>query len=275
MNIIKSIIVLFICFFLVHCSDNKNIERNLDEKMLKVVFSINNHHLQYQAEIDYLRKHSIKTMSFATHKFGSSEKDSVTYLQYNPKGLIEKRTTTECTTAGCLPYITRQEFEYNIDSIILFRNYTYKRKYPSTRSYWLLDDLSQLAELDYEEYNYKNDTVNIVSAPFSWNYIHNTDGKLKKIITKVNTTNQIDTMKYQYEKSSIDMQLISTMYDFIPITKYIIEDNSIIIKYKRKGPELISEKWNYNSEGLLNERINYRNGEEYSVTEITYEYFEN
>jgi hypothetical protein len=239
--------------------------------MLEIAFYYDQHHFQSEAEISLLKKHKIKFASVLIERVLKNETDSVTFLNYNNKGQITSRVTTECATVGCLPYIIRQEFIYESDRIKQLNDYTFKYKYDSVIDYWSVNDTSKLLLFDWEDYTYEEDTVWVESGTFTWKHLVNNQGNVIKNLHEPKSTSQYANSDYIYSDSSIVTKIKNSSSDSEFIEQLKTTDYNKVLETIDYGKDKIFEReFIFDSRGLLSELLNYLNGELTSKTKIEY-----
>ena len=245
--------------------------------ILSIVISYGIPHLQPEQEIDILKRNKIKSMSLVERNMKNHNLDSLTFLEYDKEGRIIRRTTKECTTMGCLPYMNRQTFDYNGNRIIKMKDFVFRYKENSTYTKWTLKDTSRLKMIDWEDYSYNEDTTRVESGPFVWRYIKNRNGDIVKQICRAKTNNQLLIINYNYNNSIITASIVTKFNNHTSsapyIIKYIADGNQVLIKTKNGKGKNLDSKWVFNSKDLPVERITYKNGEIYEKAKIAYAYY--
>ena len=228
--------------------------------------------LQSKTESELLKKHRIKSMSLVIQKTDSTELDSITFLEFDKTGRIIRRTTTENTTVGCLPYMLRQEFTYDQNKIKKVTNYTFRHMANSVLENWMTRDTSRLLMFDWEDYSYNNDTIFVESGFAVWKIIKDADGNIIKKTTSFKTNDQQAVFDYNYGPSSITMQMITSTYEKPILAKYEVSDNTVLLSGNKGEDEYIIENV-FDEKGLLKSKIRYLNKEKTSVVVVTYSYY--
>lgn len=158
MNILKIFLLLPILIVFYSCHSDL-VTKKYETTILKNAVSFSIPQFQNNEEIELIKKHKIKSISYISFGNDSTDIDSLTYVEYDLEGRILRRTTKENTTQGCLPYMMRQEFAYEGNKIKKVTDYTFKYVANSTLENWLLRDTTQLEMFDWEDYSYNGDTV--------------------------------------------------------------------------------------------------------------------
>lgn len=265
-------LILSISFFLLNQTEvNKGLTLT---EMLEIAANFDNIHIQHRAQIELNKKYGIKSAKYLITKGNKAKVDSATFIQYRKDGLVESMTTTECTTQGCLPYITKQLYFYDEEGKTKqIQHFRFKKKYKSKLKYWSIQDTSQLNKFDWEDFNYFDDSLNVESGPFIFSYQFNSEGKLVKISNLMKTNNQLSVKKIIYSQNSLTTQYESTSYEDKFVNEYVVERNKVILTGS------INEKFNYKTEfifddrGLITKMNTFENGKLKSVKKIYYTYF--
>ena len=150
MNILKYFLFLPILLVLYSCHSDL-VTKEYETTILKNAVSFSIPEFQNNEEIELIKKHKVKSVSYIAHNIAVNEIDSLTFVEYDMDGKILRRTTMENTTQGCLPYMMRQEFSYEGDRIKKVTNYTFKYVANSTLENWLLTDTTKLKMFDWED----------------------------------------------------------------------------------------------------------------------------
>lgn len=246
--------------------------------ILSIVISYGIPHLQSEQEIDILKRNKIKSMSLVERNMKNHNLDSLTFLEYDKEGRIIRRTTKECTTFGCLPYMNREVFSYKGNKIIKMKDYLFRYKEYSTYAKWTLKDTSRLNMFDWEDYSYKKETIRVESGSTVWKYIKGGNGNIVKQVCRAKSNNQLLIINYNYNDSIITASILTKFNNHTSsdpyIIKYIADGNQVLIKTKNGKGENLDSKWVFNSKDLPVERITYKNGKIYEKTKISYAYYE-
>jgi hypothetical protein len=241
------------------------------QDILELAFSYHFQHFQSPLEQQLLVKYKIKAAAFVTERILKNEIDSTTYLLFDELGNIKSRTTTECTTVGCLPFRIRQEYIYNDNRISKIIDYTFKYKYKYVLDYWKLRDTNNLSIFDWEDYVYNNDTIKIESGSQAFEYVIDKNGNVisKKLRRKSN--DQISEVKYHHKNSKIVWEIKNDLPDKSSEVNYTVnEDNKVLFTRKITKHKIYSIEYIFNDKGLLEEIINYENGNIESKTKVKY-----
>lgn len=240
--------------------------------ILSTTFLKNMPQLQSKNESELFKKHRIKSMSLVIQKTDSTELDSITFLEFDKTGRIIRRTTTENTTVGCLPYMLRQEFTYDQNKIRKVINYTFRHKASSVLENWMTRDTSRLMIFDWEDYSYNNDTTFVESGFAVWKFIKDANGNIVKKTTRFKTNNQLAVFDYTYSPSSIVARMESSSYDKPNIWNYTVINNIVFISGKNGNNNYRIENV-YDKNGFLRSKIRYFDEEKTSEAIVTYSYY--
>jgi hypothetical protein len=260
-----------ILYLLISCTNEQKSAAINKKDILEIAFSYHFQHFQSPLEQQLLLKYKIKSAAFVTERILKNEIDSTTYLFYDKEGRLKSRTTTECTTVGCLPYRIRQEYIYNGNRINRINDYTFKYKYKYVSYYWMLSDLNALSIFDWEDYIYKNDTIRIESGSQAFEYVVDKNENIisKKLRTKTN--NQMVEVEYHHSNSNIVWEIKNDLPDKSSEVNYKVTDNNKVLFTRKITPQKIySTEYIFNGEGLLAEILDYVNNNIESKTKVTY-----
>ncbi len=259
----------FIVFLLLFCTQNNENLQLSDKEKLEIALYQSFPHFQSNAEIKLLKKYKIKTASFIKENLINNKIDSTTFLVFDNKGRILKRTTSECTTAGCLPYIIRQKFIYKNNKLLRMQNLSYKKKFKSVLPYWTLSDTNKLSKFDWEDYSYQPNIVRVESGPFIWKYQNNQHGNIVEILDSVKSTGQVSKTLIQYSDTSITLSIIHIPQDSALKITYKLQNEKVILN-DSSGNEKRQTKYVFNHNGLLEKKLFFINNKLISKTSITY-----
>ena len=261
---------LILCLFISCTNEKKTIPINKQD-ILEIVFSYHFQHFQSPLEQQLLKKFKIRSAAFVTERILKNEIDSTTYLLFDDVGHIKSRTTTECTTVGCLPYRIRQEYIYSNDKISKINDYTFKYKYKSVSEYWMLRDTNALSIFDWEDYAYNNDTIRIESGSQAFEYVIDKNGNVISKKLRAKTNDQTLEVKYHHTDSNIVWEIKNDLPDKSSEVNYKVTDNNKVLFTRKFTPQKIySTEYIFNDKGLLLEIINYENGNIESKTKVIY-----
>lgn len=235
------------------------VQKNYERSILKNVVSFTIPQFQSSNEIQLIKANKVKAIAFISFSDDKSKADSLTFVEFDPHGKVIRKTTTENTTQGCLPYMIRQEFFYSNNKILRTVDYTFKYKANSILENWLLRDTSKLNLFDYEDYRYNGDTI-IVETGFAVNtFIKDTNDNIIKRIVLTKTDKKTHTWEYEFNDNSVIQKLDSPPYNEILITEYLVENNLVKSEYSSDNNDSNIENSFYEN-GLLKSKTFYNNG---------------
>jgi hypothetical protein len=250
--------------------EQKSIPINKQD-ILEIAFSHNFQHFQSALEQQLFAKYNIKSAAYITERISTNEIDSTTYLVFDKLGRIKSRTTTECTTIGCLPYRIRQEYIYNDNRISKINDYTFKYKYKDVSEYWMLRDTNELSKFDWEDYIYEKDTIRIESGSQAFEYVIDKNGNVISKKIRVKTNNQKSEVGYHHTGSKIVWVIKGYRPDKSSEVNYkLIDENKVLFTIKMTPQKIYSTEYIFADNGLLVEIINYENGNTESKTKVKY-----
>ena len=192
MNILKIFLLLPILIVFYSCHSDL-VTKEYETTILKNAVSFSIPEFQNNEEIELIKKHKVKSVSYIAQNISVNEIDSLTFVEYDIDGKILRRTTKENTTQGCLPYMMRQEFTYEVNRIKKVTDYTFKFVANSTLENWLLRDTTKLEMFDWEDYTYNGDTVIVESGFAIHTYFKDDKGNIIKRTTLAKTNKQEHT----------------------------------------------------------------------------------
>ena len=248
-------IVIFTAAFFASCNKENDFELS-NTDVLEVVLSYNLMHLQSDKEIELFKKNKIKSIAFVSENIESGRRDSTTFLEYDLDGKILQRTTSECTTVGCLPYVIRQIFTYTDSRIKTMSNYTFNNNHISTNEKWHIADLSKLTKFDWEDYSYNGDTITVESGPSIHKYIHDNYGKPTGMSLRAKTNNQTIEKSFEYSDSSIVILSKTDNSSSQYISKLVVLKNKVSLYQITDSASYLVLEFIFNIDGLL-EAKNY------------------
>lgn len=229
-------------------------------------------HLQSNKEIGLIEKHGIKSMSFIKQKVNSTELDSLTYIEFDRKGRMVRRTTKENTSIGCFANIYRQEYIYDDNRLKKVNIYTFKYKNNSVLENWLETDTSRLLLFDWENYTYDGDTTIVESGYATWKYIKDKNNSIIQQLIFVKTNNQITSFNYTPTGIGFKREFYDTVYDETHITDYTLENNRVRSNFWDGSSEFITEDV-FDERGLLVARNYFTNKKLSAKITTSYGYF--
>ena len=189
MNILKIFLFLPILIVFYSCHSDL-VTKEYETTILKNAVSFSIPEFQNNEEIELIKKHKVKSVSYIAQNISVNEIDSLTFVEYDIDGKILRRTTKENTTQGCLPSMMRQEFTYEVNRIKKVTDYTFKFVANSTLENWLLRDTTKLEMFDWEDYTYNGDTVIVESGFAIHTYFKDDKGNIIKRTTLAKTNKQ-------------------------------------------------------------------------------------
>jgi len=241
------------------------------QDILELAFSYHFQHFQSPLEQQLLVKYKIKAAAFVTERILKNEIDSTTYLLFDELGNIKSRTTTECTTVGCLPFRIRQEYIYNDNRISKIIDYTFKYKFKYVLDYWMLRDTNNLSIFDWEDYVYNNDTIKIESGSQAFEYVIDINGNVISKKLRAKSNDQISEVKYHHSNSNIVWEIKNDLPSKSSEVNFKVTDNNKVLFTRKITPQKIySTEYIFNGEGLLAEILDYLNSNIESKTKVTY-----
>ena len=260
--------------FLFSCNKNN---KNTDLKPIDFVsfaFSPSLLHFQTQSEIQILKNNKVKSVSFVIVDNETQKPDSTTFLTYDRKGRFVSRTTSECSSMGCLPYTIRQTFIYSNDTLKTMNDYFFKYKKKSSLDYWLTEDPTKLRFAYDEQYTYSDDTIIVDLMQSTMKYIKDNKGRFIRIEQDLKTNNQYNVVNITYTDSTISTHIFEQdikYFDYVVLYKYDANENCVYIKNLTKNK--IKEKWLFDSNGLPRKIIHYKNGKAKKTEKLKYDFY--
>ena len=221
----------------------------------------------------YFKDHNIKTVSFVAKDYEKNKVDSLAYLEINNDGKLITRTTKECTTIGCLPYMNRQEYFYSNNKINRIDVYVFRNNKQSALSEWLKPDTSEFYKFDWNTYSYEGDTIFVDTGIALYKYLTDHNDNIIFRVMHIKNSNQIVYTNISYTDSTIIFKDKFNFGDTTLIEYCKMKNNHIELwSLNNKDSELVKE-WIFNSTGLVNEIYNYRNGKIISKTKLSYTFY--
>jgi len=269
MKIYFLIFIFLLSLIVTNCSKKDISSNDYEVAILSTTLSKSIPQLQTNYELELLKKHQIKYLSMVMQRKDSLGLDSITFIEFDKEGKIIRRTTTENTSAGCLPYWHRQEFFYADNKIQRVNNYTFKYKTKSILEKWLTTDTTQLVKFDWEDYTYSKDTIKVESGFATYKFIIDADGKIIKQTVATKTNNQTFEFDYDYSNLSVNKKLVNSIDGETDFINYVVEGNRVLENHS-DGTNAFSEELIFDSTGFIRSRIRYKNGEKLSETFYNY-----
>lgn len=271
MNILK--IFLFLPILIVFCSCHSDlVTKKYETTILKNAVSFSIPQFQNNEEIELIKKHKVKSVSYIAQNIAVNEIDSLTFVEYDIDGKILRRTTKENTTQGCLPYMMRQEFTYEGDRIKKVTDYTFKYVANSTLENWMLRDTTKLEMFDWEDYTYKTDSIIVESGFAIHTYIKDQKGDVVKRTTITKTDKKMRSYEYEFNDAIVREKVDLPYYNDSQIIDYIVDKNSVLQKYNN-GNDVYLTELNFDDNGLLKSKTYFLNKEKEAHIIANYSYY--
>jgi hypothetical protein len=248
------------------------VTQKYETTILKNAVSFSIPQFQNNEEIELIKKYKVKSVSYILFGNDITDVDSLTFVEYDVDGKILRRTTKENTTQGCLPYMMRQEFDYDGDRIKKVTDYTFKYVANSTIENWLLRDTTKLVMFDWEDYTYNGDTVIVESGFAIHTYFSDAKGNIIKRTTLAKTNKQKLTCFYEFEEEAVIEKVNRSGYEDSSIIEYLVDKNSVLQKYNNKDDEYLTE-FNFGENGLLKSKTYYLNENKERFIVANYSYY--
>lgn len=264
-------IFIFSFWGLIACHSDL-VTKNYETTILKNAVSLSIPQLQDNEEIVLIKNQKVKSISYISYNSDSTKMDSLTYVEFDLNGKILRRTTTENTTQGCLPYMMRQEFIYEGDRIKKVIDYTFKFVANSVLENWLITDTAKLKMFDWEDYTYNGDTVIVESGFAIHTFLKNDKGTVIKRTTLAKTNKQLLTCDYKFEETAVIEQVERSVYDDSSIIEYLVNNNSVLQKYNNEDDEYLTD-FNFYENGLLKSKTFYLNKDKEAHIVANYSYY--
>jgi len=248
------------------------VTKKYEPTILKNAVSFSIPQFQNNEEIELIKTHKVKSISYISFDNDSTDIDSLTFIEYDLNGRILRRTTKENTTQGCLPYMMRQEFTYEDNRIKKVTDYTFKYVANSTLENWLLRDTTKLEMFDWEDYTYNGDTVIVESGFATHTYFNDDKGNIIKRTTLAKTNKQELTCFYEFEESAVIEKADRSGYEDSSIIEYLVDKNSVLQKYNN-GNDVYLTELNFDDNGLLKSKTYFLNKEKEAHIIANYSYY--
>jgi len=271
MRILK--IFLFLPILIVFCSCHSDlVTKKYETTILKNAVSFSIPQFQNNEEIELIKKHKVKSVSYIAQNIAVNEIDSLTFVEYDIDGKILRRTTKENTTQGCLPYMMRQEFTYEVNRIKKVTDYTFKFVANSTLENWLLRDTTKLEMFDWEDYSYNGDTVVVESGFAIHTYIKDDKGNIIKRTTLAKTNKQSLTCTYELDETVVIERIHNSLFEDFSTMEYSVDKNSVLQKYSSNDNEYLTE-FNFDEKGFIKSKTYYLNENKERFIVANYSYY--
>jgi len=271
MNILKIFLLLPILIVFYSCHSDL-VTKKYEATILKNAVSFSIPQFQNNEEIELIKTHKVKSISYISFDNDSTNIDSLTFIEYDLNGRILRRTTKENTTQGCLPYMMRQEFTYEGDRIKKVTDYTFKYVANSTLENWLLRDTTMLEMFDWEDYTYNGDTVVVESGFETHTYFKDDKDNIVKRSTVAKTNKQERICFYEFEESAVIEKIDRSGYEDSAIIEYLVDKNSVLQKYNNNDNVYLTE-FNFDENGFLKSKTYYSNENKERFIEANYSYY--
>lgn len=270
-SFVKHILVFTLSFIIFGCN-TEEYKVSKEDLLLQAFF--NDYHDMYPEKVfDYFATHKIKSISFVSKNLKDGKVDSLTYLFFDESGKLIRRTTKECTTIGCLPYMNRQEYKYNGNKIVKIKIYTFKKNKQPTLTKWLTTNITQLVEFDCEDYVYRDDSIFVESAIAKWEFSKNSKGDIITRLVKVKSTNQSVKNEFSYTDTTIISKLTNNYSDAEYLYEYKYQKDKIDLWVTKIKTKELKQSYKFNPSGLLIEKTKFENGKVITRTDINYSYY--
>ena len=274
MMIRKQIFIIITFLIFISACSNRNSSKLAESKNI-MQFALYNDVPDIYPErlFQYFKNHGIKTVSFVSQDLETNKLDSLEYLVLDSSGKLITRTTKECTTIGCLPYMNRQEYLYSENNIKRIDVFVFKNKNRSVLSEWSNPDTSEYYKFDWNTYSYKDDTVFVETGIALYKYMKDNNDNIIYREMRVKSSNQIVYSNISYTDSTVIFKSKFNFGDTTLIYNYRIKGNRVEERsMNNKNSKLIKE-WIYDANGLINEINVYKNNKIISKTYLTYTFF--
>ena len=271
MNILKIFLLLPILIVFYSCHSDL-VTKKYETTILKNAVSFSIPQFQNNEEIELIKKHKVKSISYILVNSDSAMIDSLTFVEYDMDGKIQRRTTKENTTQGCLPYMMRQEFTYEGDRIKKVTDYTFKYVANSTLENWLLRDTTQLEMFDWEDYTYKGDTVVVESGFAIHTYIKDQKGDVIKRTTLTKSDKKLHSYEYEFNDGSVVEKFDSPSYADTQIMSLFVDNNLVRDIYSTKDKEYTKE-YIFDERGLIKSKTYHLNENKQRFIVASYSYY--
>jgi hypothetical protein len=268
------LLISFISAFLLGCVSEKDQVNLTKEQMLDMALMHDYAHLQSETAMQLLKSNNVKSASFVNEIKSENKTDSVTFLKFDKKGRILSRTTTECTTVGCLPYTIRQVYLYEGNKPVQMQDFTFDYKYDHVKDYWTMSDTGKLTKFDWEDYTYYGDTIRVESGSQIWEYVVNSKNKLTYRRLRAKATGQSVNSHFEYGKNRIDLKILNERTGKTYKATYRTESSNTIILLKNYGENKVyKNKYIFGNNGLISGINHFKDGKVTKKTEVEYSYF--
>jgi hypothetical protein len=248
------------------------VTKKYEPTILKNAVSFSIPQFQNNEEIELIKTHKVKSISYISFDNDSTDIDSLTFIEYDLNGRILRRTTKENTTQGCLPYMIRQEFTYEGDRIKKVTDYTFKNVANSTLENWLLRDTTMLLLFDWEDYSYSGDTITVESGGLIHTYIKDQKGDVIKRTTMTKSDKKLHNYEYEFNDESVVERFDSPSYADIQTFNYFVDKNLVFDIYSTNDKEYTTE-YVFDEKGLIKSKTYYVNEKKERFIVANYSYY--
>jgi len=264
--------ISFLILILLSACHSDLVQKNYETNILKNVVSFTIPQFQSNNELKIIKNNKVKSISFILYRDDKIAADSLTFVEYDIDGKIIRKTTTENTTQGCLPYMMRQEFSYSNNKIKRVTDYTFRYKANSILHNWTLRDTSKLNMFDWEDYTYSGDTIIVESGAAINTYIIDKNGDVIKRTILTKTDKKTSCWEYEFNDNSIIQKFDSPSYSDIIISKYLVSNNLVDEGISRNNKNYTTI-YSFNEKGLLKSKTFYVNKEKQNKIIANYSYY--
>jgi hypothetical protein len=268
------LLISFISALLFGCYSEKDQVNLTKDQMLDMALMHDYAHLQSETAMQLLKSNNVKSASFVKHIKSENKTDSVTFLKFDKKGRILSRTTTECTTVGCLPYTIRQVYLYEGNKPVQMQDFTFDYKYDHVKDYWTMSDTGKLTKFDWEDYTYYGDTVRVESGSQVWKYVVNSNNKIVYRRIEFKATGQTSSSEFEYAKNKIEVNSSNGWTGSEFGTTFKMKGaNKLLVNHNLRNKSF-KQEYVFGNKGLIKEINRIKDGEITKQTKVSYSYFE-
>ena len=255
-------VIILLVFALLSCSHEQKEVHLSNSQMLDVLVSGTSSHIRSDVSTQLMCENNIRSIYAIEKNFEDSKVDTTTYSEYDSDGRLVRRTTSKCTTIGCLPFPVRQEFQYDGNRVKRMGVYTFKNKYKYMQGYFDEKDTGKLMLFHFENYTYKDDTIYVESSLWRWKYIKNQEDKLifESSAEKLNNRKNLnDGLTYIYSDSSVVSKVKKDSLNDMEYEIYnLVNDSTVALTYKNfPAAENTMIEFKFGKNGLLDVLTTY------------------
>ncbi len=222
---------------------------------------------------EYFAGHKIKTISFVDEDIKTNKSDSLTYLELDRSGRITKRTTKECTTIGCLPYMNRHVYHYSNGKIKRIDVYVFKKNSQPVLAKWLTADTSALDKFDWNTYTYNADTTFVETGIADYKFVKNSKGEVVVRNMLIKSSKQTLSSNFNYTDSTIFCETKFNWPEGVMTEQYKYHDDRVELWVNTDGTSKLASAWIIDPNGLISEIDNYRDGKVVSKIHLSYTFY--